>query len=64
MMKNNEISQDRSLWQYLEHYATERAINIQSPTALLEEENLSGGIKDENYSASLLKEYFGNDKNK
>ena len=61
MMKENKISRDRTLWNYLEHYAEERSAKIQQLSSLVETGHRLGKVTDCNCAHEFLDKYFNED---
>ena len=58
MMKTNKISRDRSLWDYLDHYADERSVRIQQLSPLVRTGHRLEGVTDCNCNHDFLNSYF------
>ena len=61
MMKENKISRDQTLWNYLEHYAEERSAKIQQLSPLVRTGHRLGGVTDCNCAHEFLDKYFSED---
>ena len=58
MMKAGLISKDKTLWFYLDHYASDRATRIEELRAPVEEEKEWDGPRSQAYDADFLRDYF------
>ena len=58
MMKVGSLSKDNSLWFYLDHFAANRAGQIETLSASVEENNRLQGPKSEKHDAKYLSDYF------
>ena len=61
MMKSNEISRDRCLWKYLDHYAQERSNQIKQLFDSVETGRRNERVKDSDYDKDFLADYFNED---
>ena len=61
MMKAGSISENNSLWFYLEHFAVDRAQKIETLGALIERTDRLKGTKTETYGEKYLCNYFEGD---
>ena len=57
-MKVGLLSKDNSLWFYLYHFAANCAGQIETLSALVEENDWLQGAKSERYDAKYLSNYF------
>ena len=61
MMKENKISRDRTLWNYLDHYPEERSAKIQQLSPLVRTGHRLEGVTDSNCAHEFLDTYFSED---
>ena len=61
VMKENKISRDRTLWNYLDHYADERSAKIQQLSPLVRTGRRLEGVTDSNCANEFLDKYFSED---
>ena len=61
MMKEGSISNNNSLWNYLDHFASDRAQQIERLKGLVEEKDQLEGPTRGKYDTDFLRDYFSDD---
>ena len=58
MMKEGSISNNNSIWNYLDHFASDRAQQIERLKGLVEEKDQLEGPRRKIYVTNFLRDYF------
>ena len=61
MMKEGSISNNNSLWNYIDHFASDRAQQIERLKGLVEEKDQLEGPTRGKYDTDFLRDYFSDD---